>query len=121
MDERNPENSMPYSPMEQEWSQMVRPSRIDMDERFPGKYTANSLPLHETRQPEKGLWKPRGRSNAPLLQNQARENRQPASRPDVEMAPDTYERPNWLKEIEDQLIREVAYDRQAAPGAGRPI
>jgi hypothetical protein len=46
MDKRNLENSMPYFPTEQEWLQMVRPSRIDMDERFPGKYAVNSLPLY---------------------------------------------------------------------------
>jgi len=72
MDERNPENSMPYFPTEQEWSQTVRPNRINMDKRFPGRYTVNSLPLYGTRQPDKGLCKPRGRSNAPPPQNAAR-------------------------------------------------
>ncbi len=118
MDERNLENSMPYFPMEQEWSQMVRPSRIDMDEWFPGKYAVNSLPLYRARQSKKGLRKPRGRSNAPPLQNQAWDNRQPAGRPDDETAPDTHKRPNWLEEIADQLIREVMNDEQAAPRAG---
>ncbi len=120
MDKRNPENSMLYFPMEQEWSQMVRPSRIDMDERFPGKYTVNSLPLYGARQSEKGPQKPRGRSNTPPPRNQAWDNRQPAGRPDDETVPDTHKRPNWLEEIADQLIREVTNDEQATPGAGRP-
>jgi hypothetical protein len=66
LDKRNPENSMPYFPMEQEWYQLVRPSRIDMDEWFLGTYTVNSLPLYGTRQTDKGPHNLRGRSNAPL-------------------------------------------------------
>ena len=43
MDERNPENSMLYFPTEQEWSQMVRPNRIDMDKRFSDRYAVNDV------------------------------------------------------------------------------
>jgi hypothetical protein len=139
MDERNPENSMPYFPMEQEWSQLVRPSRIDMDERFLGTYAVNSLPLYETRQPSKGLRKPRGRSNA-CLQNTARQgsrpaeraeqsypntipldrdSRQPASGPDNATVPDIPERSNWMEEVAAQLTRKAANEGQAAPGAER--
>jgi len=139
MDERNPENSMPYFPMEQEWFQMVRLSWILMDERFPGRYTVNSLPLYGTRQPDAGPRKLRGRSNTPP-QNAARQgsrptekaehsypntilvdwdSSQPASRSDNFMAPDSLECPNWVEEIADQFIREVTNDVQATLGAGQ--
>ena len=118
---------------------MVRPSRIDMDEWFPGRYTANSLPSYGTRQSGKGPWKPRGRSNA-APQNAARwgsrpaeraersypntipvdrDSRHPASGPDNDTAPDIPERSNWMEEVAAQLIREATNEEQAAPGAGR--
>ena len=119
MDERNPENNMPFFPTEQEWSQVVRPSRINMDERFPDKYAVNSLPLQGAKLPEKGPRKLRARSNAPPPRNQAGDS-QPAGRLDDEATPKAHERSNWLEEIADQLIREAANIGQAAPGAGRP-
>jgi hypothetical protein len=42
--ERNPENSMPYFPTEQDWTLAVRPSRITLTERFPQRFAVNSLP-----------------------------------------------------------------------------
>ena len=44
LDERNPQNAMPYFPTEHDWTLTVRPERIPLDERFPGKYAINSLP-----------------------------------------------------------------------------
>ena len=64
VDKRNPENSMPYFPTEQDWTQMARPSRLDLDERFPGKYSVNSLPLYGNRQAESGPRDPRGKGKA---------------------------------------------------------
>ena len=76
LDERNPENHMLYFPTEQDWSQTLQPDRITFDEHFPGRYTVNSLPLYRIRQPNTGLWEPRGRNNAPPLRNaQKRGNR----------------------------------------------
>lgn len=44
-DERNPENALPYFPTEHDWTLTARPERIPIDERFPGKYAVNSLPI----------------------------------------------------------------------------
>jgi hypothetical protein len=44
MDERNPHNSMPFFPTDQDWTLVTRPSRIPMEERFPASYAVNSLP-----------------------------------------------------------------------------
>ncbi len=46
MDEWNPEISMPYFPMEHDWSQTARSSRISFNECFPGKFAVNSLHIH---------------------------------------------------------------------------
>jgi len=139
MDKRNPKNNMPYFPTEQEWSQMVRPNRINMDERFPGMYAVNSLPLNGTRQPDKGPWKPRGRSNAPSLWNAARQESRPAertkcsypntipvdrdsrqaeSRPGNNMVPDIYKHPNWMDEIVDHFTTITTNIGQATLRAG---
>jgi hypothetical protein len=45
LDERNPQNAMPFFPAEHDWTLTVRPERIPLDMRFPGKYAVNSLPL----------------------------------------------------------------------------
>ena len=44
-DERNPENAMPFYPTEHDWTLTARPHRIPLDERFPGRYAVNSLPV----------------------------------------------------------------------------
>jgi hypothetical protein len=80
MDERNPENCMPYFPTEQDWSQAVRPSWIPMDKQFPGRFAVNNLLFYKTRQPDTGLQKLRGRSNAPPLQNAIRQGSRPAGK-----------------------------------------
>jgi hypothetical protein len=69
--------------MDQDWSQTVRLSWILMDEHFPGRFTVNSLPLYGTRQPDAGLQKPRGRSNAPPPQNAARQGSRPVDRAEL--------------------------------------
>jgi hypothetical protein len=43
-DEHNPQNAMPYYPTEHDWTLTIRPDRIPLDQRFPGKYVVNSLP-----------------------------------------------------------------------------
>jgi hypothetical protein len=49
MDAHNPENSMPYFPTDNDWTLVTRPERIPLDERFPKKYTVNSLPFAANR------------------------------------------------------------------------
>jgi hypothetical protein len=43
-DERNPGNTMPYFPTDEDWTLAVRPDRISIPERFPAKFAVNSLP-----------------------------------------------------------------------------
>ena len=43
LDERNPDNSMPFFPTEQEWTLVSRPIRIPLADRFPVAYAVNSL------------------------------------------------------------------------------
>ena len=42
LDERNPLNSMPFFPTEQDWTLVSRPSRIPLEERFPEAYAVKS-------------------------------------------------------------------------------
>jgi len=60
---------MLYFPTKQDWTQMAQPSRLNMDEHFPGKYVVNSLPLYGYRQAELGLWDPWGKGKAPQLRS----------------------------------------------------
>jgi len=48
--ERNPENAMPYFPMEHNWSLVVWPGSLPMVDRFPAKYAINALPITGNRQ-----------------------------------------------------------------------
>ena len=50
-DERNPENAMPFYPMEHDWTLTVRPHRLPLDKHFPGRYAVNSLPTLGPRWP----------------------------------------------------------------------
>ena len=43
LDERNPLNSMPFFPTDQDWTMVSRPSRIPLENRFPAAYAVNSL------------------------------------------------------------------------------
>jgi len=45
LDRRNPENVMPYFPTEHNWTLMVRPSSIPLEDRFPARFTINTLPM----------------------------------------------------------------------------
>ena len=45
LDERNPQNTMPYYPTDQDWTLITRPERIPLDVRFPGRFAVNSLPI----------------------------------------------------------------------------
>jgi len=51
MDERNPLNSMPFFPTEQDWTLVSRPIRIPLEERFPAAYAVNSLPYSTAKPP----------------------------------------------------------------------
>jgi hypothetical protein len=44
MDGRNPENEMPFFPTEQDWTLVIKPNRIPLDERFPQRFAVNRLP-----------------------------------------------------------------------------
>ena len=77
LDERNPENNMPYFPTEQDWTQTPRPNRLTMDERFPGKYMVNSLPLYGSG-PEPGPRNPRGKGKASQPRNAPKRGVRPA-------------------------------------------
>lgn len=44
IDERNPLNSMPFFPSDQDWTLVSRPKRIPLNERFPAPFAVNSLP-----------------------------------------------------------------------------
>ena len=43
IDDRNPQNAMPYYPADQDWTLITRPEQIPIDVRFPGRYVVNSL------------------------------------------------------------------------------
>jgi uncharacterized protein YoxC len=140
LDERNPENHMPYFPTEQDWSQMTCPDRITLDECFPGRYAVNSLPIYGTRQPNMGPREPRERSNAPPPRNASkrgnwhtekvertfpntipidRDNRPHAGRPDKVAAHDLPEQPSWMEGVKEQLTSKLfTNDGQDALGAG---
>jgi hypothetical protein len=45
LDERIPENLMPFYPTDQDWTLAIRPPRIPLDLRFPHKFAVNSLPI----------------------------------------------------------------------------
>jgi cellular nucleic acid-binding protein len=44
MDENHPENALTYFPTEEDWTKHACPARIDLDTRFPAKYSVASLP-----------------------------------------------------------------------------
>ena len=49
IDERNPDNNMPFFPAEEDWTLVTRPHRVPMEERFPATYAVNSLPTATVR------------------------------------------------------------------------
>ena len=49
INERNPINSMPFFPAEQDWTLASRPARIPLEEQFPGTFAVNSLPIYRRR------------------------------------------------------------------------
>ena len=141
VDERNPENSMQYFPTEQDWTQAVRSDRIPLDERFPGKFAVNNLPINGSRQgwqAEAGPRKGKGRGSAPPLRNGPnrgsgptekaihtfpnsipinKDIRQPTGKPDENEAQDPYDQPGWLEEIKEQLTRVTNSEGHNALGA----
>ena len=102
IDERNPVNSMPFFPTEQDWTLALdhRPSRIPLEERFPAKYAVNSIPILDpkTRQRKKGpskVGKPA--PNNPNLIPVPEKNRYGHKEPG-ELADDGEGIPLWLRE-----------------------
>ena len=53
INECNPVNSMPFFPAEQDWTLVVRPSRIPLEEQFLATFAVNCLPMHG-RRPQRG-------------------------------------------------------------------
>ena len=53
-DTLHPENNMIFFPTEEGWTLTTRPDRIPLEERFPQRYTVNSLPSTSKRPPAKG-------------------------------------------------------------------
>ena len=49
IDWKNPVNSMPFFPVEQDWTLASRPSKIPFAERFPAAYAVNSLLISDNR------------------------------------------------------------------------
>jgi hypothetical protein len=54
-DERNPENTMPYFPIEHDWSLQTRPTKMPLIDKFPAKFAVNSLPFLGNRCPGPAL------------------------------------------------------------------
>ena len=102
IDERNPDNSMPFFPAEQDWTLVTRPSRVPMAERFPATYAVNSLPqttsrgnTHRKGNSRAGLSKPSipNPNRIPLPQNSKYGTREPG-----ELADDGEGIPEWARE-----------------------
>jgi hypothetical protein len=71
---------MLYFPTEQDWTQMAQPSRLDLDEWFPGKYSVNSLPLYGNRQAESGPRDLQGKGKASQLRSTPKRGYKPTGR-----------------------------------------
>ena len=102
IDERNPVNSMPFFPAEQDWTLALdhRPSRIPLDERFPAKYAVGNIPLREpkVRQRNKGTNNVgRPTPNNPNLILVLKKNRYDSKEPG-ELANDVEGIPSWMRE-----------------------
>ena len=100
IDERNPDNSMPFFPARQDWTLVTRPSRVPMAERFPTAYAVNSLPQAPSRgnTQRKGntlarLPKASNPNHIPLPQNTKYGAREPG-----ELADDGEGIPEWARE-----------------------
>ena len=109
MDQKNPVNSMPFFPAEQDWTLASRPNRIPLVERFPAAYAVNSLPVP-------------GNRNAQRKKGPNRTGKSPQSNPNLipvpaknkygdkepgELADDEEGIPAWLREPID---RELEYE-----------
>ena len=109
MDQKDPVNSMPFFPAEQDWTLASRPNRIPLVERFPAAYAVNSLPVP-------------GNRNAQRKKGPNRTGKSPQSNPNLipvpaknkygdkepgELADDEEGIPAWLREPID---RELEYE-----------
>ena len=143
LDERNPENEMPYFPTEQDWTQTERPTRIPPVERFPGTYTVNSLPLHGAKQAEKRQREQRGRSRTAKPRSASRQGPRPlekgnATFPNTIPVSETNkptevnagqnttseytEQHSWVDDIEEQFISQIiGHEPTAANPPTKPL
>jgi len=80
MDEKNPENSMPYFPIDQDWMQTGRLDRIPIDERFLVRFSVNSLPINGTRHAKTGPHAPPEKDNTVPLWISQKDREQPTDR-----------------------------------------
>ena len=110
IDKRNPDNSMPFFPAEQDWTYVTRPNRIPMCDRFPAAYAVNSIPVAgpRTTQRRKGP-APQGKpsSGNPNLIPVPPKNRYGAREPG-ELADDAEGIPEWIRELLPPLEQENA-------------
>ena len=106
IDRKNPVNSMPFFPAEQDWTLASRPNKIPLDERFPAAYAVNSLPVLGNRNAQRRKGPNRAgkssQSNPNLIPVPAK-NRFGDKEPG-ELACDEEGIPDWMREpIEGEL------------------
>jgi hypothetical protein len=82
MDEKSPENGMPFFPTDQDWTQSGRPDRVPMDERFPARFSVNSLPINSARHAEAGPRAPPEKDNAVPPRISQKDKEHPVDRTD---------------------------------------
>ena len=118
MDERNPDNSMPFFPTEQDWTLVSRPNRIPLADRFPAAYAVNSLPGYNPKAGQayqrkattnRTVKNPRGNPNRIPLP--ARNSRAPKEAGELS---DHSGNPSWLREPANPF-------NQVYSGEGEPI
>jgi len=94
MDERNPLNSMPFFPTEQDWTLVSRPNRIPLEDRFPAAYAVNSLPYPTAKPPGGG---PQRRAKANRAVKAPRDNPN-----EIPLPPKSNRAPKEAGELTDQ-------------------
>ena len=100
MDQKDPVNSMPFFPAEQDWMLASRPNKIPYEERFPASYAVNSLPVLQSRNtqrrkgPNRGGKSPQGNPNLiPVPAKNRYGDKEPG-----ELAGDKEGIPQWMRE-----------------------
>ena len=117
MDKQNPENSMLYFPMEQDWSQTLWSSRIPSGKCFPSNSAVNSLHIHGVKLSKKRLQEPRGKKADCLNPNLIpinKEGRQPHNKPIEGVIPNQSDQPRWMADMEEHITRLSTNDTHSA-------